>query len=50
MRQGKDFYSDKYEKARMLHKEGKSVNEIANELGISYSHNLIDVQSEPDRN
>lgn len=37
MRQGREIYSDKYEKALELYKQDKSVNEIAKELNVSYS-------------
>lgn len=37
MRQGREIYSEKCEKALELHKQGKSVNEIAKELSVSYS-------------
>ena len=37
MRRGRETYGKKYEEAMALHKEGKSVNEIASSLGISYS-------------
>jgi len=37
MREGRELYSEKYEKAMEMHKQGMSVNEIAEKLGISYS-------------
>ncbi|MFH0949223.1 MAG: helix-turn-helix domain-containing protein [Candidatus Aenigmatarchaeota archaeon] len=37
MRRGREYYSQHYEKAMELHIKGKSPNEIAKELGISYS-------------
>jgi hypothetical protein len=37
MRQGREIYSDKYEKALSLYKQGKNVNDIAKELNVSYS-------------
>lgn len=37
MRRGRQLYGKKYEEAMKLHSEGKSINEIASELGISYS-------------
>ena len=37
MRRGRQLYSKKYEEAVKLHGEGKSVNEIANQLDVSYS-------------
>ena len=37
MRRGRQLYGKKYEEAMGLHKQGKSVNEIAEQLGISYS-------------
>lgn len=37
MRRGRQLYSRKYEEAMKLHGDGKSVNEIAAQLGISYS-------------
>lgn len=37
MRRGRQLYGKKYEEALKLHSEGKSINEIATQLGISYS-------------
>lgn len=37
MRKGKEFYSKHYETAMELHEKGLSINDIAKELGISYS-------------
>lgn len=37
MRQGREIYSDKCDKALELHKQGKSINDIAKELNVSYS-------------
>ena len=37
MRKGREFYSETYEKALKLHKDGKSVKEVAEQLNISYS-------------
>ncbi|MBS3050862.1 MAG: helix-turn-helix domain-containing protein [Candidatus Aenigmarchaeota archaeon] len=37
MRRGRQLYSKKYDEAMELHKEGKSINEIATSLGVSYS-------------
>lgn len=37
MRRGRQLYSKKYEEAIKLHNEGKSVNEIASQLDVSYS-------------
>ncbi len=37
LRKGRQIYSAKYEEALKLHKEGKSVKEIAAELQVSYS-------------
>ncbi|MBI2584141.1 MAG: helix-turn-helix domain-containing protein [Candidatus Aenigmarchaeota archaeon] len=37
MRQGREIYSDKYEIAIKLYKEGIDIPEIAKRLGISYS-------------
>ena len=37
MRRGRQLYSKKYEEAVKLHSEGKSVNEISSQLGVSYS-------------
>lgn len=37
MRRGREFYDGNYEKAVVMHKEGKSVREIASQLKISYS-------------
>ena len=37
LRKGRETYGKKYEEAMLLHKEGKSVNEIAAQLGVSYS-------------
>ena len=37
MRRGREFYSDKYEKAIQHYSKGMSIKEIAKELGISYS-------------
>ena len=37
MRRGRQLYGKKYEEAIELHKQGKSINEIAAQLGVSYS-------------
>ena len=37
LRRGRELYSKKYDEAMKLHTEGKSVNEIAAALGVSYS-------------
>lgn len=37
MRRGREFYGKKYEQAMRMHGEGRSVQEIAKELKISYS-------------
>jgi hypothetical protein len=37
MRRGREFYSDKYEKALDMHVKGMEIKQIAKELGISYS-------------
>lgn len=37
MRKGKEYYAKKYEKAKKLHKKGKSIKEIAKTLDVSYS-------------
>jgi hypothetical protein len=37
MRRGRQLYGKLYDDAMRLHNEGKSVNEIAQQLGISYS-------------
>jgi hypothetical protein len=37
MRRGREVYSGKFERAVELGKQGKSVKEIARELGVSYS-------------
>ena len=37
LRRGREFYGKKYEEAMRLYGEGRSVNEIAKHLGISYS-------------
>ena len=37
MRRGRQLYGKKYEEALKLHSEGKGINEIAAQLGISYS-------------
>ena len=37
IRKGRQLYSKKYEEAMKLHEEGKSVNEIAAQLSVSYS-------------
>jgi len=36
-RRGKEFYGEKYSRALSLHKDGKSIKEISQILGISYS-------------
>lgn len=37
MRKGKDFYHNQYEKAMEMYNSGKSVKDISDVLGISYS-------------
>ena len=37
MRRGRQLYGKKYEEALKIHTQGKTVNEIASELDISYS-------------
>lgn len=37
IRRGKEFYADKAEEAVSLYKEGKSIKEVAQRLGVSYS-------------
>ncbi len=37
MRKGRQTYSKKYHEAIRLHQEGKGINEIAAQLGVSYS-------------
>ncbi len=37
IRRGREFYSRNYEKSVELSMQGKSVNDIAKELGVSYS-------------
>ncbi len=37
MRRGREFYSEKYDKAVELHNKGRSIKEIAAELNVSYS-------------
>ena len=37
MRRGRQLYGKKYEEALKLHSDGKSINEIAAALGVSYS-------------
>lgn len=37
LRRGRELYSKKYEEAIKLHQQGKSINEIASALDISYS-------------
>ncbi len=37
MRRGREFYSEKYDKAVEMHRNGRTVKDIAKELGISYS-------------
>ncbi|MFA4820372.1 MAG: helix-turn-helix domain-containing protein [Candidatus Aenigmatarchaeota archaeon] len=37
MRRGRQLYSKKYDEAIKLHSEGKSINDIAQQLDISYS-------------
>lgn len=37
MRRGRQLYGKKYQEALKLHSEGKSINEIAAQLGVSYS-------------
>ncbi len=37
MRRGRQLYGKKYEEALKLHSQGKSINEIASTLDISYS-------------
>jgi hypothetical protein len=37
MRKGRETYGKKYDEAIKLHGDGKSINEIASQLGISYS-------------
>ena len=37
MRRGREFYSDNYDRVMELHNKGLSTNEIASQLGISYS-------------
>ena len=37
MRRGREFYSDKYQKAMELYSKGTGIKQIAKELGVSYS-------------
>lgn len=37
MRRGRQLYGKKYDEALKLHSEGKSINDIAAQLGVSYS-------------
>ncbi|MBI4894878.1 MAG: helix-turn-helix domain-containing protein [Candidatus Aenigmarchaeota archaeon] len=37
IRKGKDFYHNQYDKAMQMYRDGISIKDIANSLGISYS-------------
>ncbi len=37
MRRGKEFYTEKIEKAKRLYSEGREIKDIAKELNVSYS-------------